>query len=149
MYVDHNGKIYLPYLHDWQPSSSDLLGLIQVMIVTFGDYPPVYSKPKDTPYPTQSYMPQNQPSYMSPYPSSNFPAYPPASNFGGGYPGYPPASSGPTGYPPYMPPSMPMPGTGFNSTFVSILLRLPRPTQLIALSSRIPSKALAQLPRNT
>lgn len=65
MYVDHNGKIYLPYLHDWNPAQSDLLGLIQVMIVTFGEYPPVYSKPKtaakteviaqqqQTPYPTR------------------------------------------------------------------------------------------------
>ena len=57
MYVDHNGKIYLPYLHDWQPTgSSDLLGLIQVMIVTFGEFPPVYSKPKEAAnsfYPSQ------------------------------------------------------------------------------------------------
>lgn len=36
-------------------SSSDLLGLIQVMIVTFGEQPPVYAKPKEnaTPYPAQ------------------------------------------------------------------------------------------------
>lgn len=36
-------------------SSSDLLGLVQVMIVTFGEQPPVYAKPKEqvTPYPTQ------------------------------------------------------------------------------------------------
>lgn len=36
-------------------SSSDLLSLIQVMIVTFGDMPPVYAKPKEqaTPYPAQ------------------------------------------------------------------------------------------------
>lgn len=78
MFVDHNGKIYLPYLHDWNPvsvwaamptiakiqfitisifvqSSSDLLGLIQVMIVTFGEHPPVYAKPKESvaPYPSQ------------------------------------------------------------------------------------------------
>lgn len=79
IYVDHNGKIYLPYLHDWVPvskqknyhyfflykykyfslfyqHSSDLLGLIQVMIVTFGDHPPVYAKssqPTTTPYPKQ------------------------------------------------------------------------------------------------
>jgi hypothetical protein len=38
--------------------SSDLLGLIQVMIVTFGDQPPVYAKQRteittSTPYPTQ------------------------------------------------------------------------------------------------
>lgn len=24
MYVDFNGKIYLPYLHDWQPVSQEL-----------------------------------------------------------------------------------------------------------------------------
>jgi hypothetical protein len=54
-YVDHNGKIYLPYLHDWEADKSDLLGLIQVMTVTFGEYPPVYAKPKENsvPYPTQ------------------------------------------------------------------------------------------------
>lgn len=36
-------------------SSSDLLGLIQVMIVTFGEHPPVYAKPKESvaPYPSQ------------------------------------------------------------------------------------------------
>lgn len=32
MFVDHNGKIYLPYLHEWSPNASDLLGLIQVLI---------------------------------------------------------------------------------------------------------------------
>lgn len=40
-------------------SSSDLLGLIQVMIVTFGEMPPVFAKQKEsnTPYPTQSNLP--------------------------------------------------------------------------------------------
>ena len=117
MYVDHNGKIYLPYLHDWLPSSSDLLGLIQVMIVTFGEHPPVYSKPKDTPYPRQSYnMPQ--PAAQSPFNSSafpqNFPPYP-SSNFSGGYPPYPPnAAASNTPYPPtnYMPGMQ----NSFNST---------------------------------
>jgi hypothetical protein len=38
--------------------SSDLLGLIQVMIMTFGEQPPVYAKQRpdmssSTPYPTQ------------------------------------------------------------------------------------------------
>lgn len=102
MYVDHNGKVYLPYLHDWQPSSSDLLGLIQVMIVTFGEHPPVYSKPKDsTPYPQQSFMPQpgigmNQSAFMS-FPQTNnaFPPYPTGNaNFGGSnFPPYPPSST--------------------------------------------------------
>ncbi|CAH1391720.1 unnamed protein product [Nezara viridula] len=70
MYVDHSGKIYLPYLHDWHRSSSDLLGLIIVMICAFGEYPPVFARPRtdSTPYPTQ-------PSYM-PMPGSCYPAYP-------------------------------------------------------------------------
>ncbi|XP_059370806.1 tumor susceptibility gene 101 protein-like [Carassius carassius] len=44
-HVDANGKIYLPYLHEWKPLQSDLLGLIQVMIVVFGEEPPVISRP--------------------------------------------------------------------------------------------------------
>lgn len=27
MYVDHNGRIYLPYLHDWSPVRNQLLFL--------------------------------------------------------------------------------------------------------------------------
>ncbi|XP_073842175.1 tumor susceptibility gene 101 [Musca autumnalis] len=140
MYVDHNGRIYLPYLHDWQPHSSDLLSLIQIMIVVFGEHPPVYSKPKEqvAPYPTTGYMPPNGPntssgtggSYNLPYPASggSFPPYPPASgnNFGG-FPPYPPsgnvipaANSGP-GYPPYRMNYPPGPGynSGYNSSNAS------------------------------
>ncbi|KAH8379742.1 hypothetical protein KR009_006902 [Drosophila setifemur] len=137
MYVDHNGKVYLPYLHDWQPHSSDLLSLIQVMIVTFGDHPPVYSKPKEPVWPayppTNSYMPQPGGSGPSaafcPYPTAggagagNFPPYPTGAAFGP----YPPgstASAGPVaGYPRY-PPDMDYPqpsggyppAAGYNST---------------------------------
>ncbi|EDW69035.1 tumor susceptibility gene 101 protein [Drosophila virilis] len=120
MYVDHNGKVYLPYLHDWQPHSSDLLSLIQVMIVTFGDHPPVYSKPKEqvaAPYPSNSFMPQpggpGASNQFLPYPSAtgasggNFPPYP----TGGNYMPYP-ATGGPAGnsagYQPYM--NYPQPG---------------------------------------
>ncbi|XP_030572777.1 tumor susceptibility gene 101 protein [Drosophila novamexicana] len=120
MYVDHNGKVYLPYLHDWQPHSSDLLSLIQVMIVTFGDHPPVYSKPKEqvaAPYPSNSFMPQpggpGASNQFLPYPSAtgasggNFPPYP----TGGSYMSYP-ATGGPAGnsagYQPYM--NYPQPG---------------------------------------
>lgn len=123
MYVDHNGKIYLPYLHDWQPSSSDLLGLIQVMIVTFGEHPPVYSRPKDsTPYPQQSFMPQpgiQQPFMSFPQSNSAYPPYPTGgnTNFGGSpaFPPYPPTAS--TNSTPY--PSggfMPMPNAAFSPT---------------------------------
>jgi ESCRT-I complex subunit TSG101 len=124
MYVDHNGKVYLPYLHDWSPNTSDLLGLIQVMIVTFGEHPPVYSKPKEaTPYPQQpSFMPQpgamNQSFQYPPQASSAFPPYPTAnaggvSNFGA-FP-YATAQNSASPYPPaagFMPS---MPQNAFNS----------------------------------
>ena len=45
-HVDQSGKIYLPYLHEWAHNKSDLLGLIQILIVTFSEQPPVYSRPK-------------------------------------------------------------------------------------------------------
>ncbi|XP_026473091.1 tumor susceptibility gene 101 protein isoform X2 [Ctenocephalides felis] len=95
MYVDYNGKIYLPYLHDWQPNTSDLLSLIQVMIVTFGEKPPVYSRRNQqdsaTPYPPSN-MPRvgsAGPSPYLPYPAGGY--TPPTNN--AGYPPYPPATS--------------------------------------------------------
>lgn len=99
MYVDHNGKIYLPYLHDWVPNKSDLLGLIQVMICTFGEHPPVFSKPRqDTaaPYPTQPFMPMPGASGGSSS-GTPYPAYPLSSQ------GYQPSAQGYTPYPLYPP----------------------------------------------
>lgn len=127
MFVDHNGKVYLPYLHDWLPNTSDLLGLIQVMIVTFGEHPPVYSKPKETsasaatPYPQQSFMPQ--PGAFNQTPFGQFPqannAYPPyptggGSNFGGFPSPYPPQQPNSSPYPPQTG-FMPMQPNQFNS----------------------------------
>ena len=89
-HVDANGKIYLPYLHEWKHPQSDLLGLIQVMIVVFGDESPVFSRPTISasypPYqavepPNTSYVP-GLPSGISAYPSG----YPPNPS---GYPGCP------------------------------------------------------------
>ncbi|NWR27785.1 TS101 protein, partial [Tachuris rubrigastra] len=89
-HVDANGKIYLPYLHEWKYPQSDLLELIQVMIVVFGEEPPVFSRPTASssypPYqatgpPTTSYVP-GIPGGISPYPAPNtpnpsgFPSYP-------------------------------------------------------------------------
>ncbi|KFM73485.1 Tumor susceptibility 101 protein, partial [Stegodyphus mimosarum] len=98
-HVDTNGRIYLPYLHNWKPDASDLLGVIQVMIIVFGEQPPVYSKPKiqnstpytSTPYPTDpaSFMPM-------PNVATTYPPYPPVP--GGGPVPYPAVS---TAYPPY------------------------------------------------
>uniref|UniRef100_A0A8C7E2X9 Tumor susceptibility 101 n=1 Tax=Naja naja TaxID=35670 RepID=A0A8C7E2X9_NAJNA len=96
-HVDANGRIYLPYLHEWKHPQSDLIGLIQVMIVVFGDEPPVFSRPtisasypsyQATGPPNTSYMP-GMPSGISPFPPG------PAPN-PSGYSVYPyPAPSGP------------------------------------------------------
>ena len=98
-HVDGNGKIYLPYLHEWDPSNSDILGLIQMCIITFGEQPPVFAKPQGAiqppPVQPQTYQP-------TPYPPTNptysgYPAYPPST---GAYPppaAYPPAPSSNTG----------------------------------------------------
>ncbi|XP_062973256.1 tumor susceptibility gene 101 protein isoform X2 [Elgaria multicarinata webbii] len=100
-HVDANGKIYLPYLHEWKHPQSDLIGLIQVMIVVFGEEPPVFSRPTISaaypPYqatgpPNNPYMP-GMPSGMSPFPPG------PAPN-PSGYPNYP-----------YPPPSGQFPAT--------------------------------------
>lgn len=125
-HVDLSGKIYLPYLHDWSYPNSDLVGLIQVCIITFSEQPPVYSRPKDAahlPYPTAGpyggfpalHPPQPgvgaAATQSPPYPTAaGYPPYPPVGGGGTAFsPPYPPASNnmaaaGYTGYGPYPPP---------------------------------------------
>lgn len=111
MYVDQNGKIYLPYLHEWDLNSSDILGLIQVMMVTFGEQPPVFAKPKeDLPYQRSSYMPQPPAGSNSFMPFAT--PYSPAGGFSG-YPPYPPANTGFPQYPNY-PPYTPYAASNFD-----------------------------------
>ncbi|XP_078583869.1 uncharacterized protein LOC144866383 [Branchiostoma floridae x Branchiostoma japonicum] len=43
-HVDSSGRIYLPYLHEWSHPKYDLIGLIEVMRVVFGEEPPVWEK---------------------------------------------------------------------------------------------------------
>jgi len=83
MYVDHNGKIYLPYLHNWAPTTSNLLDLIGVMTITFSETPPVYSVTRTehpvnpVGYPTQMPYGNTGSNVMLPYPA--MPA-PPSAN---------------------------------------------------------------------
>ncbi|VVC92761.1 tumor susceptibility gene 101 protein [Leptidea sinapis] len=127
-YVDSNGKVYLPYLHEWNANGSTLLKLVQCMISAFGELPPVYAKPRNEArpsYPSGSFMPQPsgyplfpqvspQPPYPTPTPylvNPNLP-YP---NFGTPYPG--PASTNGTPYPPANPTQQPYPQfTGYNAS---------------------------------
>ncbi|CAI5664676.1 tumor susceptibility 101a [Oreochromis niloticus] len=103
-HIDANGKIYLPYLHEWKHPQSDLYGLIQVMIVVFGEEPPVFSRPT-TQAPYQAFQAAGPPN------SSYMPGMPAVSPYGpnpnsGGYPSYQypggnsyPATAGPAHYP--------------------------------------------------
>ncbi|XP_076143002.1 tumor susceptibility gene 101 protein-like [Alosa pseudoharengus] len=106
-HVDANGKVYLPYLHEWKHPQSDLFSLIQVLILVFGEEPPVFSRPTtQTPYqpfqtagPTAAaYMPGPTASYGPPRsPNPSFQGYPyPAA---GSYP----ASPGPGHFTPATP----------------------------------------------
>lgn len=106
-HVDQSGKVYLPYLHEWKYNSSDLLGLIQVMVIVFAEQPPVYSKPRtiDPPLP----MPVSQPpppppvthnsAVPPPYPTATGQQYMPMPSVGGTQPVPPPST--PSYPPPY------------------------------------------------
>lgn len=118
--VDANGKIDLPYLREWRFPNSDLVGMIQILTIVFGEEPPVYSRvpqsqppqpryPSQTPYPPsggQSFPmpmpgvggPSNPPYPSVNYPSSN-PQYPTPS-YPGQFTGYPQQpQQGMAGYP--------------------------------------------------
>lgn len=126
-HVDASGKIYLPYLHEWSHPNSDLVGLVQICVVTFSEQPPVFARPKqqqNLPYPIHGGA--GGPGYPTQPPYSAQPGYPPAYPpypGGGGGGGYPPA--GGSHYPPQYPPQtggyppttqsyQQRPGTGMN-----------------------------------
>ncbi|OQV22508.1 Tumor susceptibility 101 [Hypsibius exemplaris] len=121
-HVDQNGRVYLPYLTDWNHNSSDLLECCQIMALMFGEEPPVYSK---KPSSSGGQASQVSPTYNSgggspvnaygtmpmPYPPqpSNpvYPAYPPVggaySQQQPAYPAYPPVRGNEPSYPPLNP----------------------------------------------
>lgn len=35
MYVDHNGKIYLPYLHNWTPVRHEIINIASIILITY------------------------------------------------------------------------------------------------------------------
>lgn len=51
-FVDHTGLVTLPYISDWRHPDADLIGLLAVLQIVFGETPPVFSttttsKPSD------------------------------------------------------------------------------------------------------
>ncbi|XP_060084149.1 tumor susceptibility gene 101 protein-like [Ylistrum balloti] len=88
--VDANGKVDLPYLRDWRYPQSDLLGLIQILVIVFSDDPPVFSRVQTQR--TQPY-PQTQQSNL-PYPSQGGFQMPTPGGTGSNPPAYTPYPSG-------------------------------------------------------
>lgn len=70
-HVDGSGRVYLPYLSEWNKNTSDILSTIQVMQIVFGQMCPVYQKAKGYDSPSSNVsMPPALP--MNPYyPSAN------------------------------------------------------------------------------
>ena len=48
-YVDEKGKLSLPYLHEWDASTSNILGLIKALITNFEKEAPVSEKEEKIP----------------------------------------------------------------------------------------------------
>lgn len=97
-HVDASGRVYLPYLHEWKHPNSDLIGLIQVMTIVFGENSPVYARPANqqpvmssmqTPYSGAQPPPSQAPrGYPSPgYPGQQMPMPTPVYPTPAGYPG--------------------------------------------------------------
>eukprot|EP00058_Branchiostoma_floridae_P019306 XP_002604796.1 hypothetical protein BRAFLDRAFT_276977 [Branchiostoma floridae] len=89
-HVDSSGRVYLPYLHEWKHGKSDLIGLIEVMRIVFGEEPPVFAK---------SAASHSQPAAHQPYPMAGgqTPYPPPSTGYPAGPSSYPASTS--AGYP--------------------------------------------------
>ena len=112
-HVDHQGRVYHPYLTQWKHPRNDLSGLISILQVIFGEEPPVFSR---SPYQPQT-QPQTQPAgprYQTPYPTQPLPGMPGGMTMPGMMPGGFPSS---TGYPgsPLPPSSTPYSASGYGT----------------------------------
>ncbi|KAK6170263.1 hypothetical protein SNE40_018695 [Patella caerulea] len=113
-YVDNNGKVDLPFIREWRHPQADLISLVQILAMTFGEDCPVFSRvtPRGgpPPYSSNSGVGAAQP----PYPTSGggMPV-PGMAGSSGGNPQYPYPSS--TGYPSSGYPNPPYPSSGYPS----------------------------------
>uniref|UniRef100_A0AC34QUK3 Tumor susceptibility protein 101 n=1 Tax=Panagrolaimus sp. JU765 TaxID=591449 RepID=A0AC34QUK3_9BILA len=112
--VDDKGRIFLPYLNEWQYPKYDTIGLLQVLTFAFEEKCPVFSvkNPRQTSDPNPSS--RNSSSYSTgnttPYPAGNTAPYPTsASNtpYPVGQTNFPMPVANPAPYP-----SFPMPNAG-------------------------------------
>ncbi|GAU97664.1 hypothetical protein RvY_08922 [Ramazzottius varieornatus] len=91
-HVDQNGRIYLPYLTDWNHAKSDLLECCHVLVMIFSEEPPVYAKKASRNSQASPQTVNNNTGYPQ-MPVAQPPANP-------AYPAYPAAAA----YPAYNPP---------------------------------------------
>lgn len=62
--VDANGRVYLPYLHEWKPNGGyDLLSLVNILCMEFSSSPPLFARSSMAPQrpskaPNTGYQPQ-------------------------------------------------------------------------------------------
>lgn len=130
-HVDGSGRVYLPYLSEWNRHTSDILSTIQVMQIVFGQMCPVYQKTKDYTSPPNNIA-------MPPLPNSQYPAGPTsssgsASSSSGQWP-----SSGPAATPPVYPfSSQPQPSDTVSSTTGTISEEHIRASLLSAVEDRL------------
>mmetsp|Transcript_15351 Transcript_15351/g.25028 ORF Transcript_15351/g.25028 Transcript_15351/m.25028 type:complete len:460 (-) Transcript_15351:27-1406(-) len=103
-YVSPDGTVYLPYLNQWNPSRSNLTGLINTCKSVFSNFPPVHARaPNSTPAPppqqkappAYGQVAQPSPGYPGSTPVAS--GYPGSTPTASGYPGSTPASPYPTG----------------------------------------------------
>jgi len=78
MHVDALGLCYLPYLHEWNKRTSNVVGAVDALSAVFSRDPFIYAKPQQPaqppppqPYPTQAAQPQAR------FPSAAYPTHPP------------------------------------------------------------------------
>lgn len=75
-HVDGSGRVYLPYLSEWNRNTSDILSTIQVMQIVFGQNCPVYQKTSEY----ETYPSGDAVSSALPFSSQTQPYLPSASN---------------------------------------------------------------------
>lgn len=66
MHVDQHGLCYLPYLHEWNRKTSNIIGAVQALAEVFQKDPFIYSKPPQPQQPAERQQPATQSSAAHP-----------------------------------------------------------------------------------
>lgn len=94
IHVDGSGRVYMPYLSEWNSNTSDLLSAVQVMQIIFGQMCPVYQRAKNNSPPSNVAMPPALPNSYYPFSSRGGPSNDPSTSTTPALPQNKPDSSG-------------------------------------------------------